>query len=154
MKQTQMHLTEEERAALHSFRSKGIHNTREINRAHILLSLDQKATETSIMQVLGVGRMVIWRTRKAYLDKGMEYALHDEPRSGQPQKYGTDQQAEVVALACSTPPKGAERWTIESLTKAARRRPKLRKVSRESIRRVLKKTTVNLGANGCGASAE
>jgi len=147
MRQTKMHLTEEERVALKSFRSKGKHLAREVNRAHILLALDQKVPESVIMEVLGVGRTAIWRTRAAYVEKGLDYALHDVARPGQPRKYGTDQEAEVVTLACSAPPKGGKRWTIRSLTKAAHLRPKLRKISRESVRRLLKKTAANLGAS-------
>lgn len=85
---------------------------REINRTHILLALDEKMPELLIMQVLGVGRTTIWRTRSAYVEKGLDYALHDVARPGQPRQYGIDQQAEIVALACSAPPKGAKRWTI------------------------------------------
>jgi putative transposase len=90
--------------------------------------------------------MVIWRTQSAYREKGLDYALYDASRPGQPAKYSTDQQAEVVALACSQPPEGAARWTIRSLTIAAGHRPKLEGVNRESIRQMLKKTSVNLGA--------
>jgi hypothetical protein len=75
----------------------------------------------------------------------LDYALYDAERPGQPAKYGTDQEAEVVALACSNPPEGAARWTIRSLTIAARHRPKLQGINRESIRQILKKTSVNLG---------
>jgi hypothetical protein len=147
MKQVKIQLTEEEQATLKSFRSKGQHMSREINRAHILSALDQNVPEKHIMSVLGIGRTAIWRTRTAYLEKGLDYALHDVVRPGQPIIYGTNQQAEVVALACSAPPKGAKRWTIDLLTEAARRRPKLKKISRESIRLFLKKTTANLGAS-------
>ena len=147
MRQTEIHLTEEDKATLKAFRSKGQRMVREINRAHILLALDEKVPESLIMQVLGVGRTVIWRTRSAYVEKGLDYALHDVARTGQPQKYGTDQQAEIVALACSAPPRGAKRWTIDLLTEAARRRPELKKISRESIRLFLKKTTANPGAS-------
>lgn len=147
MRQTKINLTEEDRVALKAVRSKGKHLAREVNRAHILSALDQNVLESVIMEVLGVGRTAIWRTRAAYVEKGLDYALHDEARPGQPRKYGTDQEAEVVALACSAPPKGAKRWTIRSLTKAAHLRPKLKKISRESVRRVLKKTAANLGAS-------
>jgi len=146
MRQIKLRLAEEDRAVLKSFRSKGQHLARETNRAHVLSALDQNVPERVIMSVLGISRTIIWRTRSAYLEKGLTYALQDVARPGQPTKYGTDQQAEVVALACSTPPKGAKRWTIDLLTKAARRRPKLKKINRESIRLFLKKTTASLGA--------
>ena len=139
MRQTKIHLTEEDRAALKFFRSKGQRLAREVNLARILIALDEKVPDALIMQVLGVGRTAIWRTRSAYVERGLDYALHDVAWTGQPQKYGTDQQAEIVALACSTPPSGAKRWTIQLLTKAVRRRSKLRTISRESIRLFLKK---------------
>lgn len=147
MRQAKLQLTEEDRDALKSFRTKGQHMAREFNRAHILSALDQNVPEKQVMSVLGIGRTAIWRTRSAYLEKGLSYALYDVERPGQPIKYGTDQQAEVVALACSAPPKGAKRWTIDLLTEAARRRPKLKKISRESIRLFLKKTIANPGAS-------
>src|SRR3972149_6328575 len=109
MRQTEMNITKEDRTVLKSFRSKGKHFAREINRAHILSALDQKVPEAVIMQVLGVGRTAIWRTRSAFVEKGLDYALHDGARPGQPLRYGTNQQAEVVALAFSAPPAGAQR---------------------------------------------
>ncbi len=146
MRQTELRLSKQERKAVHEFRSKGAHMAREFNRAHILAALDRKVPEREIMEVLGVGRTAIWRTRAAYLEGGLEFALQDVARPGQPKRYGTDQEAEVTALACSAPPPGAKRWTVVLLTQAARRQPRMRKISRESIRRMLKKTTSNRGA--------
>ena len=141
-----------ERRKLKGFCSHGEHLAREVTRAHILSALHQAVPLASIQQVLSVSRMVIWRTRTAYVDGGLEYALADAPRVGRPAKYGTDQEAEVVALACSQPPTGAARWTLRLLTAEARKRPQLRAVNRESVRQFLKKTSVSLGAKPCGAS--
>jgi len=146
MKPNQIQLRTGDQRFLEAFRSKGQHSAREVTRAHILLATGARVPTAQIQQVLGVSRMVIWRTQSAYVEKGLDYALYDAVRSGQPAKYGTDQEAEVVALACSHPPEGAARWTIRSLTIAARHRPKLEGVNRESIRQILKKTSVNLGA--------
>ena len=147
MKQTELALTETDRLALDMFRRKGVHPAREVNRAHVLMALDNGVPEAAICQVLGLGRTALWRTRAACLEGGLEYALHDAPRSGQPRKYQTDQEAEVVALACSAPPEGRKRWTIRLLTAAARQLPGLTGVNRESVRRMLKKTIVNPGAS-------
>jgi transposase len=147
MKQTELRLKEPDRRALLAFRSKGVHLAREVNRAHVLLALDSGVTEATICQVLGLGRTALWRTRAAYRQGGLEYALHDEPRPGQPRKYQTDQEAEVVTLACSTPPGGRKRWTIRLLTAAAQQRPGLASVNRETVRQMLKKTTANPGAS-------
>jgi len=146
MRQTELKLTKQERKAVDAFRSKGAHMGREFNRAHILAALDRKVPEREIMEVLGVGRTAIWRTRSAYLEGGLDFALQDVARPGQPKRYGTDQEAEVAALACSNPPQGAKRWTLALLTQAARRQTQMRKISRESIRRMLKKTTSSPGA--------
>ena len=146
MKSNQVQLTTGDRRFLKEFRSKGQHSARELNRAHILLALQAQVPTAQIRQVLGVSRMVIWRTQSAYCEQGLDYALYDASRPGQPAKYSTDQQAEVVALACSQPPEGAARWTVRLLTIAARHRPKLEGINRESIRQILKKTSVNLGA--------
>jgi hypothetical protein len=53
----------------------------------------------------------------------------------------------VTALACSTPPSGAQRWTVALLTEVARRQAPMKGISRETIRRILKKTCSDLGAN-------
>ena len=142
----EIHLTAPERQTLNLFRAKGRHSAREVNRAHILAALDQSLPQAQISQVLGVERTVLWRTAKAYQDGGLAYALHDLARSGKPRQYQTDQEAEVVALACSQPPAGAKRWTVRLLAQESRHRPKLQQVSRETIRRFLKKTSSNPGA--------
>ena len=146
MRQTELNLSKRERETVQQFRSKGEHMAREFNRAHILSALDRNIPERQIMEVLGVGRTAIWRTRAAYLEGGLDFALQDMARPGQPKRYGTDQEAEVTALACSDPPPGAKRWTVALLTEVAQRQPQMRKISRESIRRMLKKTTLNRGA--------
>jgi transposase len=146
MKSNQIQLTAVDRRFLEGFRSKGQHSAREVTRAHVLLALAAQVPTAHIQQVLGVSRMVVWRTQSAFLERGLDYALYDASRPGQPAKYTTDQQAEVVALACSQPPEGAARWTVRLLTIAARHQPKLDGVNRESIRQILKKTSVNLGA--------
>lgn len=146
MRQTELVLTEEDRKRIGEICAKGVRQVRELNRAHVLAALDRKACEASIMQVLGIGRKMIWRTRLAYLDGGVELALTDLSRPGKPRTYQTEVEAEVTALACSAPPEGAKRWTLLRLEAAARKRPKMKGISRETIRRLLKKTASNLGA--------
>jgi transposase len=146
MRQTELHLSEQDRSAIQEIRSKGLHQAREVNRAHILFSLDQGVPEAQIMAVLGVGRTAVWRARAAYLQGGLELAVFDVARSGRPPQYDTDAEARVTALACSTPPAGRQRWTIVELERAARQEPGLGAVSRETVRRMLKKTISSPGA--------
>ena len=146
MRQTELVLTDEDRVEVAEICSKGTRQDRELNRAHVLGALDRRASEASIMQVLGVGRKMIWRTRAAYLDGGLELALTDLPRPGKPRLYETEVEAEVAALACSAPPAGAKRWTLLRLEAEARQRPQMEGISRETIRRLLKKTASSRGA--------
>lgn len=147
MRQTELSLNRRDRQIVDEFRSKGLHMAREFNRAHILAALDRSVPERQIMEVLNVGRTAVWRTRAAYLKGGVDFALHDEARPGKPKRYGADVEAQVTALACSAPPPGAQRWTVALLTEAARRHPQMKTISRETIRRALKKTSSNPGAS-------
>lgn len=145
MRQTELHLTTADRAAVDEIRSKGVHHSREVNRAHALSCLDRGVPESQIMEVLGLGRTALWRTRAAYLQGGVELAVFDIARSGRPRQYDTDAEARVTALACSAPPAGRQRWTLAELERAARRESGLGAVSRETVRRMLKKTTSSPG---------
>lgn len=147
MRQTELHLTEEDRELIESYRAKGLRHAREVNRAHILSALDRGIPETQIMAVLGVGRTAIWRTRTAYLEGGAEHALRDVVRPGKPLQYDTDVEAQISALACSEPPAGAKCWTLELLEQTARAQAGIGPISRETIRRLLKKTASNRGAS-------
>lgn len=145
MRQTELRLSSKARVRVEEVRSSGLHHAREVNRAHILASLDRQVPEAQIMAVLGVGRTMIWRTRTAFLEGGVEHALFDVARSGKPKRYDTDVEARVTALACSAPPPGAKRWTLMLLEQVAREEPGQADISRETIRRLLKKTSSNPG---------
>ena len=146
MRQTELYLSEEDRAVINDIRAKGLHQAREVNRAHVLASLDQGVPEAQIMAVLGIGRTAVWRTRAAYLQGGVDLAVFDIARSGRPPQYDTDAEARVTALACTTPPEGRQRWTLVELERVARQERGLGNVSRETVRRMLKKTTSSPGA--------
>ena len=147
MRQTELRLTAKDRELVESYRTKGLHHAREVNRAHILSALDRGIAQSEIMTVLGVGPMVIWRTRAAYLEGSVQYALHDVAHPGKPRQYDTDVEAQVSALACSAPPKGAKHWTIVLLEQAAQAQAGIGPISRETVRRLLKKTASSRGAS-------
>ena len=145
MRQIELHLSVEDRELIESYRTKGLRQAREVNRAHILSALDRGVARAQIMAVLGVGAMLIWRTRTAYFEGGTQYALHDIARPGKPRRYDTDVEAQVCALACSAPPSGAKRWTIALLEQAAQAHAGIGPISRETVRRLLKKTASSRG---------
>jgi hypothetical protein len=146
MRQTPLSLRSEDRSVIEEIRSKGLHQAREVNRAHVLSCLDRGISEAQIVAVLGIGRTAVWRARSAYLQGGVELAVFDVERSGRPCRYDTNAEAHVTALACSTPPKGRQRWTMIELERAARKEPGMDSVSRETVRRMLKKTISSPGA--------
>ena len=147
MRQTELHLTDKDRELIESYRASGSHHAREVNRAHVLSALDKGIPEAQIMAVLGIGRTAIWRTRAAYLEGGVEHALHDLPRPGKPRRYDMGIEARISALACSEPPAGAKRWTLELLEQAAQAQAGIGPISRETVRRLLKKTALSRGAS-------
>ena len=146
MRQTELNLSEEDRSVIDGIRGKGLHQAREVNRAHVLSCLDRGIPEAQIMAVLGIGRTAVWRARAAYLQGGVDLAVFDVERSGRPRQYDTNAEARVTALACSPPPAGRQRWTMIELERAARREPGMGSVSRETVRRMLKKTISSPGA--------
>lgn len=147
MRQIKLYLDDKARELIDSYRAKGLRQAREVNRAHILSALDRGISETQIMAVLGIGRTAIWRTRRACLDGGVEHAVRDAARPGRPRQYDADVEAKISALACSEPPAGARRWTLALLEQAARKQIDVGQISRETIRRLLKKTASNRGAS-------
>ncbi len=130
---------------LRAFKSSGKRSQREYDRANILLLLDKGKLDSEIVDFMEVERTTIWRTRKRYIEEGLEKSLQEKQRSGQPKKYGAKQEAEIIALTCSDPPQGRARWSLELLTEKLSHQKGLKSINRETIRLILKKTNVSLG---------
>lgn len=145
MKRELVKLTRSELEFLRDFKSSDKRSQREYDRANILLLLHKGKKDAEIVDFLEVERTTVWRTRKRYLEEGLEKALQEKERGGQPRKYGAKQQAEVIALACSDPPSGRARWSLELLTEKLSQQKGLGSINRETIRLILKKTNVNRG---------
>ena len=138
-------LTPVDRKLLIDLTKSGKRNSREFERAYIMLALDKGKKHEDIEDFYNVSRITIWRIKKKYLDNGIDAALKDDDRPGQPIKYDDIAKAEIVAMACSKAPEGRSRWTLRLLEKSLKQKTGLETVNRESIRLVLKKTNVNLG---------
>lgn len=144
-------LTEAERAELLALTRKGTLGARTLKRALILLKADEGFTDAQIMAALGVSRPCVERVRQRFVEGNLPRALHDAPRPGRMPKLDGRQEARLIAEACTPPPVGHARWTLYLL---AGRMVALRQVdtlSRETVRRVLKKTTSNPGRSENGA---
>ena len=151
MKSLEIRLPEKEIQFLRALTKKGERKAREIYRANILLLATQGMKDTQIANILSLHRQTVWRIKKSYLAEGLDVALKDQPRSGQPKKYTLQHETEIAALACTEPPEGRKRWSLVLLQEELQKREGLETINRESIRRILKKMRPNPGKNGCGA---
>ena len=145
MRQQTNKLTAEEVKFLKEFKEEEKRSLREINRANILLLLNKGKQASEIADFLDIGRNTVSRTKQRFVREGVEAALEEEPRSGQPRIHTAAREAEVIALACSDAPSGRTRWTLELLTERLNKQKGFKKINRESIRLMLKKTNVNRG---------
>ena len=142
-KRLAVRLTAEERDVLEQFVAHGKKSARAINRARILLLLDEERSETDVTTILGVSRGTIYNVRKKYLQKADEHildVLHEAPRSGRPIKIDTRVAAHVTMIACSDPPEEAGRWTLHMIADKLVQLEVIDSISHESVRRTLKKT--------------
>jgi transposase len=133
-------LSSEEKAELAELTKKGKTSARKLNRARILLLADEGQTDKAIAKTLDVGTSTVERTRKKFVEGGLEEALNELPRIGRERKLSGKQEAYLVALACSDPPEGRKRWTMKLLAdKLIEFEVVDSTVSDETVRRTLKR---------------
>ena len=143
-------LTAAEQEYLAGLLKHGKSSARKIARAHILLQAAEGLSDEEIAETLRVGRSTIHRTRQRFVEEGIEPALSERRRaSGRPKLEGK-QEAFLVALACSTPPAGRARWTMQLLADRLVELRAVEGISDETVRRALKKTSANLGSTRSG----
>lgn len=148
MKKQSIQLTAEQQQALEALTSKGQAPARTINHAHILLkSAEGKWTDAQISQAFGVSEATIWRVRRRFVEHGLDDALNRrrQPERLEKRKLTGDQEAHLVALVCSAPPTGYQRWSIRLVRKRVVELEIAEQVGRETIRQTLKKMNSNRG---------
>lgn len=143
-------LDDVERLQLETLLRSGHHRARKLTRARILLKADAGCLDEEIVEALDVGRATVERLRQRYVECGLE-CLHDQPRPGATPKLDDKGEARLIAEACSTPPQGRERWTLELLAERVVALQLTATYSHESVRQVLKKTSSNRGLKNSGA---
>src|SRR6202007_2483856 len=130
-------LSQTERAELTAILSGGTHAARRLKRAQILLAADAGASDEEIARSVGVGGSTVYRTKRRFVMGNLEAALSEEPRPGADRKLSGKEEALLVATACSSPPKGRARWTLELLADEMVRLTEHDNISRETVRRRL-----------------
>lgn len=130
-------LTPGERAQLRDFVHAGKGRFRRLKRAQIVLAAASGASDAAIAKTISVGTSTVYRTKRRFVEEGLEAALSEEPRPGADRKLAAKEEALLVATACSTPPTGRARWTLALLAGEMVRLTKHRSLSSETIRRRL-----------------
>jgi transposase len=130
-------LSDAERSELQTLLRGGRHAARKLKRAQILLAADAGVPDDTIAQSLGVGGSTVYRTKRRFVEGNIEKALDEEPRPGAARKLPVPEEALLVATACSSPPEGCARWTVELLAGEMVRLTAHASLSRETVRRRL-----------------
>ena len=138
-------LSDEEYIRLRQHVRDGKTSARASNRARILLLSDEQISDEEICQQLDVGRTTVYRVRQHYHAGGLALALQDKPRSGAPSKIDGRLEATLTMLACSEPPEGYGRWTLQLLADKLVDLEIVDSIALATVRTVLKKTPSNRG---------
>jgi len=131
-------LSQAERDQLGEMLSGGKHATRKLKRAQILLAADSGVGDAVIAASVSVGESTVYRTKRRFVEGNVELALSEEPRPGSGRKLTGKEEALLIATACSSPPEGRARWTLELLAGEMVKRTEHAGLSRETVRRRLK----------------
>lgn len=157
MKKYVVTLTEGERDELRKITSKGKHRAQKILNALILLGCDEgsyqgiRSTNEVISRVLKISMKKIDRVKKRFVEEGFDEALDGTKGSRiYKKKADGDFEAHLVALSCSDPPEGFARWSLRLLADKVVELDYIDSISHEAIRRILKKTKLNLGNEKVG----
>ena len=130
-------LTQYERHELGSLLSGGKQAVRKLKRAQILVAADAGLGDEEIAASVGVGGSTVYRTKRRFVEGNLGRALSGEPRPGAERKLTGKEEALLVATACSSPPAGRARWTLELLADAMVKLTAHESLSRETVRRRL-----------------
>ncbi len=143
-------LTLEERTTLETLISTGKAPARTLTHARILLKADCSPAGPAwpdhvISEALEVSLPTVQRVRQTLVLDGFDAALHRKRPPSRQRKLDGGQEAQLIALACSPPPHGHERWSVRLLTKRFVALEHGSSVGRETVRQILKKTNSNRG---------
>jgi transposase len=145
VKRYRVTLTDDEQEQLHDLTRKGKGSVRMVRRAQTLLLAAEERIDEEIAAALHIGVSTVERTRRRFVEEGLEASLREYPRPGARPKLGPKQQAMVVALACTKPPEGRERWTMQLLADRIVELQIVPDITDEAIRLLLKRTSSSRG---------
>jgi transposase len=144
-------LSEPERARLHTLIGQGTAPARALTHARILLKANQGEagpgwTDRAIATALEVHHTTVARVRQQYAAGGLQAAVDRKaPDREYRRKLDGEQEAHLVALACSAPPEGRKRWTLRLLAERLVQLEVVDELSHETVRQALKQTASSRG---------
>jgi transposase len=130
-------LKEDEVAELKALIGGGTRSVRRVKRAQILLAANAGQKDEDIAATVGVGMSTVYRTKRRFVGGNLELALAEESRPGVERKLSGREEALLIATACSKPPEGRARWTLELLAGEMVKLTEHQEISRETVRRRL-----------------
>ena len=150
-------LTKEERESLMTNTRQGSHTAKKVIHSLILLNVDQgpfkeaPQTNEEICKILKIGIRTIDRVKQRFVLEGLEAALGVAPTSRiYERKIDGETEARLISIACSEPPKGFGQWSLRMLADRMVELNYVDDISHETVRKVLKKTNLNLGGSKAG----
>jgi Homeodomain-like domain len=153
-------LSDDERERLDALTHMGKHPARLLTKARILLKADAAAagegwSDSRIAEALDTSTDTVARTRQQLVEEGFEAVLvrKHSPASARPRIFDGASEAKLIALACSPPPKGRKRWTLQLLEEAVVELNIVERASDNTIGRTLKKHSQAAPAKTMGHSA-
>ncbi len=135
-------LKRKEKSTLENIIKAGTNKVSVIRRAQILLKSDAGYTDNEISEHTQAGLTAIKATRKRYCKNGIERAIYDAARSGRTPKFTQSQDAQVIALACTTAPEGHSTWTLELICEKAKDKKIVKSVSRKKVWTLLRENNL------------
>lgn len=152
-------LGEEERERLNTLIQNGRHAARQLLKARVLLKADASDagagwSDSQIAVALETSIDTVQRTRRTLVEEGLDAALtrRHSPASARKRIFDGAAEARLIALACSPPPKGRARWTLQLLESAVVELNIVDRASDNTISRTLKKTPSSLTSRSSGSS--
>jgi transposase len=146
-------LTPDERAYLVALTRKGKASARQVTRAHILLHAADGRTDAEIAAAARTSVPTVARVRKRFGQGRVQEAITERYRPGGRPKLGLKQEVHLIALSCSTPPRGRKDWTMQLLADRLVELGVVDEISDETVRRALKKPASSGGSDGSGVWA-
>jgi poly-gamma-glutamate capsule biosynthesis protein CapA/YwtB (metallophosphatase superfamily) len=150
-------LSDEERERLETLIRAGKHPARQLTKARILLKADasdagEAWSDSQIAEALDTSIDTVARTRQQLVEEGVEAVLvrKHSPASARVRIFDGAAEAKLIALACSAPPKGRKRWTLQLLEEQVVELKIVERASDNTIGRTLKKTFSSLTCRSSG----